>query len=64
MFDVIASPSVSDPSKSKAQGELECYQSTDTEDTNDVLMWWTEKKGMFPNLSRVALDYLSTPGKY
>ncbi len=42
--------------------DLERYLSTDTEVTNDPLMWWKEKESMYPCLSRMALDYLSIPG--
>lgn len=27
-------------------------------------MWWTERKGAFPLLSRMALDYLVIPGEF
>ena len=29
----------------------------------DTLAWWYEKRAMFPQLSRMALDYLSIPGE-
>jgi hypothetical protein len=29
-----------------------------------VLLWWTERKATYPNLSRMALDHLSIPGMY
>ena len=43
--------------------ELDRYLSTDSEHVVDVLMWWTERKSMYPHLSHMALDYLSIPGE-
>jgi hAT family C-terminal dimerisation region len=43
--------------------ELDRYLSTDPEHVKDVLMWWTERKLMYPHLSHMVLDYLSIPGK-
>jgi len=44
--------------------ELDHFLSTQTEQTDNVLMWWTEHHHVFPRLSRMALDYLSIPGNY
>lgn len=30
---------------------------------HDALLWWVEKRVEFPRLSRMALNYLSIPGK-
>jgi hypothetical protein len=57
-------PALSAPKASDLRGELERYLSTDPEQVTNVLMWWTERKTMYPNLSRMALDYLSIPGQY
>ena len=38
------------------------YLSTDPENVKDVLIWWHERKAMYPRLSRMALDYLTIPG--
>ena len=43
--------------------KLDRYLSTDPEHTDDVLLWWAERKHIYPCLSRMALDYLSIPGK-
>ena len=43
--------------------ELDRYLAADIEDTKDPLMWWYEHHGAFPNLSCMARDYLSIPGK-
>jgi hypothetical protein len=51
------------PKNSDARGELDRYLSTDVEEVNDAVMWWTERKGMYPALSRMALDYLTILGE-
>jgi hypothetical protein len=43
--------------------ELDRYLNADTEIVTDALKWWVEKKTVFPCLSRMALDFLSIPGK-
>jgi len=43
--------------------ELQCYLVVDIEDVKDALMWWHERHGSFPGLSRMARDYLSIPGE-
>jgi hypothetical protein len=60
MFDKLmntAPPSSSDD-------ELQRYLATDVEDVKDGLMWWHERRALFPRLSRMARNYLSIPGKY
>ena len=37
---------------------------SDPEQYLDVLQWWTERKATYPNLSRMALDYLLIPSMY
>ena len=49
---------------SSSNDELQCYLATDIEDVKDGLMWWYEKRSMYPRLSRMACDYLSIPGDY
>ncbi|GLB45148.1 putative hAT family C-terminal dimerisation region [Lyophyllum shimeji] len=41
--------------------ELADYLNTPIEQVKDVLKWWASKRGIWPNLSRMALDYLSIP---
>ena len=43
--------------------ELDRYLSTDPEHVGDVLTWWHERHRAFPQLSRMAFDYLSIPGR-
>jgi hAT family C-terminal dimerisation region len=44
--------------------EIARYLSAPTEATLDPLLWWTERKDIYPRLSRMALDYLSIPGEF
>jgi hypothetical protein len=57
-------PALSAPRLRELRDELDQYLSTDPEHVMDVLMWWTERKSMYPRLSRMALDYLSIPGEF
>ena len=43
--------------------KLDHYLSIDTEIVDNVLLWWWERKSVYPCLSRMALDYLSIPGR-
>ena len=45
-----------------AQSKLDRYLEIGTEQVDDVILWWTERKKLYPCLSRMALDYLSIPG--
>jgi hypothetical protein len=41
--------------------ELRLYLETDLEDVADPLQWWTANQNTYPQLSRMALDFLSIP---
>lgn len=45
--------------------ELTRYLSTGPEDVknDEVLKWWFERRHVYPNLSRMALDYHTVPCK-
>ena len=43
--------------------EIDRYLSADVEHVTDPLAWWHERHGMYPQLSRMALDYLTIPGE-
>jgi hypothetical protein len=45
--------------------ELTRYLHNDIENINigDALQWWAGKERLYPRLSRMAMDYLSIPGK-
>ena len=53
------------PKATRHCDELEKYLSTKRElNVQDGLMWWYERKHIYPHLSHMAMDYLSIPGKY
>jgi hypothetical protein len=56
-------PALSAPKTKELRDELARYLSTDPEQVDDVLLWWHERKSMYPRLSRMALDYLTIPGE-
>lgn len=60
IFDSL--PAICAPKATDLRDELDRYLSTDPEHTDDVLLWWFERKSVYPCLSRMALDYLSIPG--
>ena len=43
--------------------ELDKYLDADPEHVTNALTWWYEHKHVYPRLHRMALDYLSIPGK-
>ena len=46
----------------EVRDEIDRYLDTDTEVVDKPLLWWWERRSMYPCLSRMALDYLSIPG--
>jgi len=38
--------------------ELDCYLSTNPEQVTNIFKWWYERKGTYPCLHHMALDYL------
>jgi hAT family C-terminal dimerisation region len=46
-----------------SQGELEEYLSLPVEYVRDPMQWWFDNRIAYPNLSKMAFDYLSIPGK-
>ena len=56
-------PALSAPKAKELRDELTRYLSTDPEQVDNVLLWWHERKTMYLQLSRMALDYLTIPGK-
>jgi hAT family C-terminal dimerisation region len=61
IFDAL--PSISTPYKASLSEELERYLSAPTEATHDPLLWWVEKRTIYPRLSRMARNYLCIPGE-
>jgi hypothetical protein len=62
IFDSL--PSLNAPVPKKFLDELEHYLNTDAKAVDNVLMWWSERQGMYPCLSHMALDYLLIPGMF
>ena len=61
IFNVL--PLLAAPKPTELCDELDRYLSTNPEHTANVLGWWYERCGTFPQLSHMALDYLSILGK-
>ena len=67
MFDDL--PALSAPSSLELRDELDQYLSSDPEQvggntSKDVIAWWYERRGVYPRLHRMALNYLTIPGNY
>ena len=45
------------------QSELDHYLSADVENVINALAWWDMNHTVYPQLLRMALDYLSIPGE-
>jgi hypothetical protein len=60
IFDSI--PALAVPKCSDLHDELTIFLITDPEMVKDILLWWWDKRNIFPTLYRMALDYLSIPG--
>jgi hypothetical protein len=58
------SSALAPPKAGDLRNELDRYLIADVEDAPDVLAWWHERRGSFPHLSRMALDYLTIPGMF
>lgn len=62
MFDTM--PSQVQVVSSEDNDELARYLAEDVDlSVKDPLKWWRKRAHMYPHLSRMALDYLSIPGK-
>ncbi|KDQ21388.1 hypothetical protein BOTBODRAFT_72998, partial [Botryobasidium botryosum FD-172 SS1] len=44
-----------------ALDQLETYLAQDSFDCDDPLAWWSTKRSAWPELSRMAINYLSIP---
>ena len=62
IFDTLLA--LSAPKLSELHDELDSYLSTDPEHIIDALAWWVGKCATYPHLSRMALNYLSIPGRW
>lgn len=62
MFDDL--PLLKPPEVTALHDELDVYLSIKRDlEVKDGLRWWYERKHLYPHLYRMALDYLSIPGK-
>lgn len=59
IFDTLESVSSVVPD---LRDELKRYLATDVEPVSDAIQWWYDRHATFPNLSQMALDYLTIPG--
>ena len=48
---------------SSGLSEIDKYLKLPVEHVKNPLKWWFNNRTTYPNLSRMALDYLSIPGK-
>lgn len=62
MFDKL--PALASPKAADLGSEVDQYLSLDVEHVTDPLAWWHAQRGMYPQLSHMALNYLSIPGKF
>ena len=57
-------PSLKPAKATELQDKLESFLSMEWDlNVKDGLRWWVERKHLYPQLHRMALDYLSIPGK-
>ena len=52
------------PMKGPADNELQHYLDTPIEKPANPIQWWKDRRDMYPNLSRMAIDFLCIPGTY
>jgi hypothetical protein len=60
MFDNL--PSLAAPKPADLRDELDRFLGMDPEQVKNVIEWWFERQHTYPQLSRMAMDYLSIPG--
>ena len=56
-------PILTPPKAADLGSEIDRYLSSDVEHVTDLLAWWHARRGTYPQLSHMALNYLSIPGK-
>jgi len=61
MFDNI--PALAPPKAADLGSEINHYLSSDVEHVIDPLAWWHARHGTYPQLSHMALNYLSIQGE-
>ena len=53
--------SLAPPLPADVGDEIELYLRSHVKVAPDPLKWWEKRRTLYPNLSRMALDYLSIP---
>jgi hypothetical protein len=61
IFDSL--PALAPPKATDLRNELDRYLGTDVENVTDAVAWWHAHHSSYPQLSQMALDYLTIPGK-
>ena len=56
-------PCTPPPKLAHLGSELTCYLTTEVKHIADLIAWWYERHGTYFQLSRMALNYLTIPGK-
>ena len=62
VFDNMAT--LAPPKLTDLCSELDQYPSTDVAYVADPIAWWHEHCALYPQLSRMALDFLTIPDMY
>ena len=62
IFDTMIQSSVTTSNLRGAQSELDRYLDIGTEQVDDAILWWTERKKMYPCLSRFSVDQIVAGG--
>lgn len=57
-------PSLAPPKASDLRDELDRYLSTDPEDVDNILAWWYEQHGAYPQLSHMVFYHLTIPDMF
>lgn len=52
------------PAADESDDEIQRYLDAKTEEVENPLASWQARSELYPRLHRMALDYLSIPGKY
>ena len=61
MFSNLAALSMGPRANNPVEDEIDVFLALPLELVNDPIAWWWNHREMFPNLSRMAFDYLSIP---
>ena len=56
-------PCLAKPMPKLSHNELDTYLTMAIEDVQDAIAWWLEHCATFPQLSHMAINYLTIPGK-